>query len=140
MLSLAGLWILTGLFFLRVVGQLLVVCCQVSWLPPMSHWYSGLMPYPILLPTQLAILALQVKINLDWASQSGCFTRPRLRLGKGLQQFSYGYAAVMAVRYGVTMALFPERRWLGEGTIPIVFHFVLAGYLFLWGWACRQKR
>jgi hypothetical protein len=28
------------------------------------------------------------------------------------------------------MALHPERRWLGPGTIPIVFHWVLAAYLF----------
>jgi hypothetical protein len=28
------------------------------------------------------------------------------------------------------MALYPERRWLGTGTIPIVFHWVLAAYLF----------
>jgi hypothetical protein len=29
------------------------------------------------------------------------------------------------------MALYPERRWFG-GAIPIVFHWVLAGYVFLW--------
>ncbi len=27
--------------------------------------------------------------------------------------------AVMVIRYVITMALFPERRWLGSGTIPI---------------------
>ncbi len=40
--------------------------------------------------------------------------------------------AVMVIRYVNTMALFPERRWLGSGTIPIVFHWVLAAYLFAW--------
>jgi hypothetical protein len=26
----------------------------------------------------------------------------------------------------------PKMRWLG-GTIPILFHFVLAGFIFAWG-------
>jgi hypothetical protein len=36
----------------------------------------------------------------------------------------------MVLRYVITMAFFPERRWLGSGTIPIVFHWVLAAYIF----------
>jgi hypothetical protein len=39
----------------------------------------------------------------------------------------------MLLRYAVTMAVHPERRWLGTGTIPIVFHWVLAAYLFTLG-------
>ncbi|MEM7769946.1 MAG: hypothetical protein AAF327_05485 [Cyanobacteria bacterium P01_A01_bin.37] len=131
------LWLLTLLFLLRVIGQLLVVCCRVSWLPPMSHWYSGLLPYPILFPTQLIILALQTKINIDWAEQVRWFARPHHRFGNGLQWFSYGYASVMAVRYVLTMTVYPERRWFGEGTIPIIFHVVLAAYVYLWGQAHR---
>jgi hypothetical protein len=134
----AWLWGLTLLFLLRVLGQVLVACCQVPFLPPMPHWYSGLLPYPLLLPSQLLILALQVKINRDLALGRGWFQRPRPRLGKALQYFSYSYAGVMVMRYGLTMALYPERRWLGEGTIPIVFHWVLATYLWLWGWSHRR--
>jgi hypothetical protein len=36
-------------------------------------------------------------------------------------------------RYALTMAWYPERRWLGTGTIPIVFHWVLATYLMALG-------
>ena len=133
------LWFLTVLFLLRVLGQLLVVCFQVSWLPPMSHWYSGLLIYPLLLPSQLLILALQLKVNFDWSRQQGWFAQPHLRLGKAIQWFSYVYATSMVVRYGVTMTLFPERRWLGEGTIPTVFHWVLAAYLLLWGQGLRKR-
>lgn len=134
----AWLWGLTLLFLLRVLGQVMVACCQVPFLPPMPHWYSGLVPYPLLLPTQLLILVLQVKINRDLAQGRGWFQRPRPRLGQGLQYASYGYALVMVIRYGLTMGLYPERRWLGEGTIPIVFHWVLATYLWLWGWGHRR--
>ncbi len=31
------------------------------------------------------------------------------------------------------MVLHPERRWLGTGTIPIAFHWVLAAFLFRLG-------
>lgn len=134
------LWGLTLLFFLRVLGQILVAVWQVPFLPPMPHWYSGLLPYQILLPTQIAILCLQIKINIDFAQQSGFFRQPKPLIGKGLQYLSYLYAAAMAVRYIATMTLYPERRWFGEGTIPIVFHFVLATYLWLWGWGYRRTR
>jgi hypothetical protein len=99
----------------------------------MPHWYSGLLPYPLLLTTQIFIIILQLKINLDFSRNSGFFAQPRRKLGRFIQWFSYAYAGVMAVRYVITMTLYPERRWLGEGTIPIIFHFVLAGYLFTWG-------
>lgn len=58
---------------------------------------------------------------------------PRPSLGEFLRGFSYVYAIAMAIRYIITMTRYPERRWLGKGTIPIIFHFVLAGYLFTWG-------
>jgi hypothetical protein len=38
----------------------------------------------------------------------------------------------MAVRYAVRMYRRPGERWFG-GAIPIVFHFVLAAFLFAWG-------
>ncbi len=134
------LWSLTLLFCLRVLGQILVAVWQVPFLPPMAHWYSGLIPYPILLLTQLLILGLQAKINTNLARQSGFFRRPKLLVGKGLQYFCYIYAAVMVVRYVATMTLYPERRWLGEGTIPIVFHFVLSAYLWFCGCGYRYWR
>jgi hypothetical protein len=124
------LWSLTILFFLRVIGQFLVAFFNVTFLPPMPNWYSGLLPYPILLPTQILIILLQLKINNDFSRNKGFFIKPRRKLGMFLQWFSYAYAGIMAIRYVITMYLYPERRWFGEGTIPIIFHFVLAGYLF----------
>jgi hypothetical protein len=42
------------------------------------------------------------------------------------------YAGAMVVRYAVRMARRPEERWFG-GTIPIVFHLVLASYVLVLG-------
>ena len=48
------LWICIALFFVRVLGQIEVLLLAPDWLPPMAAWYSGLLPYPILLPAQIA--------------------------------------------------------------------------------------
>ena len=52
----AVLAFLTLLFFLRVLGQALVVFFSVSWLPSTEQWASGLIPYPTLLATQVVLL------------------------------------------------------------------------------------
>lgn len=126
------LGILAFAFFLRVLGQVLVAFFQVGFLPPMAEWYSGLLPYPVLLPIQILILIVQAKVSLDIGRDSGFFAARRQRAGKFLCWFSYVYFAAMVLRYVITMSLYPERRWL-TGTIPIFFHWVLAAYLFVLG-------
>jgi hypothetical protein len=112
------------------VGQILVAFLGVRFLPPMEDWYSGLLPYPILLPVQLVILALQARMVSDFWRGRGFFVVPRRGMGVAISWFSLVYFAGMVARYAITMSLFPERRWLGRGTIPIAFHWVLAAYLF----------
>jgi len=124
--------VLAAFFFLRVVGQALVAFFQVSFLPRMPEWYSALVPYPVLFPIQCAMLVFMVKLSRDLLIGRGFFIAERPKFGKFLIVFSVVYLSAMIFRYGLTMVLYPERRWLG-GTIPIFFHFVLAGYLFVWG-------
>ncbi len=119
-------------FLSRVVGQLLVAVLHVDFLPPMAEWYSGVIPYPILLPIQIVILIVQGVISRSIWLRTGYFAIRRPRAGRQLCRFSYLYAAAMLVRYAVTMYIYPERRWL-SGTIPIFFHWVLAAYLFILG-------
>jgi hypothetical protein len=119
-------------FLLRVFGQVLVAFFNVNFLPPMSEWYSGLLPYPLLLPIQLLILIVQAKVSMDIWRGSGFFAVHRPRTGSVLRWLSLIYFAAMVLRYVLAMTLHPERRWFG-GTIPIFFHIVLAGYLFVLG-------
>ena len=56
------LWVLLGLFVLRVVGQALVAFLGVWFLPPMQAWYSGLLPYTYLLPAQLIGVGEQARV------------------------------------------------------------------------------
>jgi hypothetical protein len=126
------LGILAAAFLLRVCGQLLVAFFGVTFLPPMSQWYSGLVPYAVLLPIQIVILLLQAKVSLDIWRSNGFFARRRPYAGRALCWFSYIYFIAMVVRYVLTMYLYPQRRWFA-GTIPIFFHWVLAAYLFVLG-------
>jgi hypothetical protein len=126
------LWLLLAAFCLRVTGQMLVAFVGVSWLPPMEAWYSGLMPYPYLLPSQFLIIALYCKVCLDFSRGDGFFVRPRAMFGQGVLAFGYVYFVAMILRYFIHMSLNPEARWFG-GTIPIFFHWVLATFIILFG-------
>jgi hypothetical protein len=124
------LCVLSALFLLRVAGQVLVRLRRPRWLPPTDQW--NLSPYHLLLPAQLAILGLMAWTDTDFARGSGFWADPRPTLGTAVLWFALVYAAAMLVRYVVRMSRRPEQRWFG-GTIPIVFHWVLAGYLFVFG-------
>lgn len=128
------------LFIGRVSGQILVAFAGVEWLPPMERWYSGLLPYPILLPTQIVIIALMFLVVRDFARGHGYFIRPHRRAGGIIRWLSILYFASMVLRYTLTMWWHPELRWL-TGTIPIWFHLVLASFLFTYSHYhryCRQ--
>lgn len=122
------LWLLFFLFCLRVLGQILVAFFGVSFLPPMEEWFSGFLPYPELLTSQILIILFYGKICLDFARRRGFFVIPRRRLGLNLMKFGSLYLGVMIVRYVIRMTLYPHERWT-RGCIPIFFHWVLASFL-----------
>jgi hypothetical protein len=119
----AALWLLLFFFILRVIGQLLVFLGAAPWLPPMSAWYSGLLPYGPLLVSQIAIIVVYGKACLDLTRGCGFFAVRRPGLGRGLLAFGGLYFIGMIVRYA-----------LGVGPmIPIYFHWVLATFLIVLG-------
>ena len=122
------LWALLALFCARVLGQLLVATRGVSFLPPMEEWFSGLIPYTRLLASQLVIIVLLAWVATQFSRGRGWATRPNLRLGRGLAIFGTLYLGVMVIRYVIRMTLYPLERWTG-GSIPIFFHWVLAGFV-----------
>ena len=115
------------LFLARVVGQIVAATIAPRWLPPMARWYSGLMPYRYLLPTQLVFVALMVAATVEVATETPPLGAMWHDGGVVMLWASYAYAlgmTVRALRYALTP---PERRGV---LIPIVFHFVLAAFLF----------
>lgn len=127
------LWFLLALFCLRVIGQMLVAFWGVSWLPPMEAWYSGLLPYPVLLPSQFLIILLYGKVCLDFTRRQGFFYTPRPGLGKGLLVFGAVYFTVMVIRFLIRLTFYQGPWWMG-GTLPTFFHWVLAAFILLVGW------
>ena len=126
------LWMLLFAFCCRVLGQALVAFLDVRWLPPMEEWYSGLMAYPLLFPTQLLIIAIYTKVCRDFTQGDGFFVQTRPLFGRGVLWFGYVYLITMILRYIIRMSLYPEARWFG-GVIPIFFHWVLACFIIAFG-------
>jgi hypothetical protein len=132
---------LTFLFFLRVLAQVLAAFFAIPFLPSMDEWVipsaspfstSGYVRYPILLPIQVMILVLQFLVCRDFLRGRGYFVSLRSKTGQLLVWLSYFYFTSMVLRYIITMALYPERRWFGH-TVPIFLHFALAAFLFTLG-------
>ena len=124
------LWLFTFLFVLRVLGQVLVAIRPQQWLPPMGQW--NFIPYPILLPIQIVFIAIMTWINLSFTLGEGISMASSPGMGAFLVAFSVVYAITMVIRYVLRMYRSPDQRWFG-GTIPIVFHVVLASYLYALG-------
>lgn len=124
------LGVLSAVFAARVLGQLLVALFAVEFLPPMEAWYSGLIPYPILLALQLVIIGVQLEISRELWVGHGAGSVPRPVLGHALAWGSLVYFLTMAARYLATHVVLPEAGRFGD-TIPIVFHWVLAAYLWI---------
>jgi len=114
------LTILLVLFILRVMGQVIVVLFEPRWLPPMEAWYSGLLPYPLLLPAQIVIIALMI-----WMIR-----RPPPVRRTPIVAFATIYALGMIVRYAI----------LRTHEIPVIFHLVLATFLFVFSLSGARRR
>jgi hypothetical protein len=122
--------VLLVLFVGRVVGQMLAATTAPAWLPPMARWYSGLMPYRYLLPTQIAFFVLMTAMTLGVDRHASPFGTLSASAGAWIVWASYLYALGMVVRSIRYVRAAPERRGV---LIPIVFHFVLASFLFTYG-------
>ena len=126
------LWILTVLLLGRVVGQLVVYFFKPRFLPPMEQWQSGLVWYPALVAVQFVVLGLMVSIARDFTRGAGFWVGPHPTLGAVVLWWSYLYFGAMVVRYIVRMIRRPDQRWTG-GTIPIIFHSVVAVFQWVFG-------
>lgn len=127
-----GVWmaVCLAVFLFRVLGQLYVALGKAPLLPPMALWYSGLIPYDVLLPIQIMLLMVMT-VSVTSVLSGGSFLVPQRRKTKrALRLFAYAYLAVMLVRYPAIMVYKPELRWLGQ-TIPIFTHWCLAAFLLL---------
>ena len=95
----------------------------------MEAWYSGLMPYEYLLPSQIVLIAVMAKICIDFTRERGFFFEGKGFFATGWLWFGYVYLAAMLAR---TVML-----W--DHPIPIVFHWVLAAFVIAVGLSHRRR-
>ena len=121
----AGLTVLTVLFALRVLGQALQELFGLRGLALDAAWDGGLLPYGLLLPAQVIILAGMA--HASW--------RPPLlgvEAGRLLRLVGALYAAVMAARLLLGATLLTDMAWFAAW-LPALFHLVLACFVILLG-------
>jgi hypothetical protein len=133
------LWICVALFAARVIGQLEVVLLAPDWLPAAEAWFSGLLPYPLLLPLQIGILMLMAVVAWNPRVRQGEFAAAHPRAAHALRLFAGLYFVVMTVRLTVNVNANRGDFW-SEGAIPVAFHWVLALFLSVCGRAPVDPR
>jgi hypothetical protein len=126
------LWACVALFAARVIGQFEVLLLRPAWLPDMDSWYSGLLPYPMMLPAQIAILMAMAVVAWNRRIRTGCFARANPRAAGVLRIFAAIYFVAMAVRLGVNVGANGGDFWRA-GAIPVAFHWVLALFIVVSG-------
>jgi hypothetical protein len=125
-----ALWLCLSLFVVRVVGQIEVVLSSPSWLPPFQAWESGLIPYSLLLPIQIILIAWMAIVASDPWRGSGYFWVTQQKTRRRLKIFAGLYFAVMLLRLLITVAISPHTL-LERGLIPVIAHWDLAAFIYL---------
>ena len=124
---LALLWTCIVLFLLRVVGQFEAMLLAPAWLPPMYDWYSGLIPYPILLPLQIVLLTVMSAVVMR---DMHVGRRAPGNWKRWVRGIAIVYFAVMLMRLIVQLMRGADGV-IAAGGIPVAFHWVLALFLLV---------
>jgi hypothetical protein len=124
------LWTCIALFAARVVAQFEALLLAPAWLPEMDAWYSGLLPYPLLLPAQLVLLMVMAVVAWNRRIRTGRFALAHPRAARALRAAAVLYFLAMALRLGIHVAAHGADFWR-EGALPVAFHWVLALFLLV---------
>jgi hypothetical protein len=134
-----GLWLLLGLFALRVAAQPLSLVDRLGVLPTFESWHSAALPYGLLLSTQLAILVALA--TTAYRFTVGAVTPQRSR---GALALTLGgmYFVGMLARLVLGLTALGHLRWFAS-PLPTIFHLVLATWVLLYGrfhWVYGEER
>jgi chromate transport protein ChrA len=116
---------LTFLFAARVAAQALQRWLPVPFLPPFGAFQGSALPYAILLPAQLAILALMSRIV--WRTHKSALRR-RPRASRILAILGCIYFAAMLARLLIGLIVPGAPVWF-RTPISALFHLVLATFV-----------
>ena len=126
-----SLWltVLAGLFAVRVLAQAVQAVYPLPGLPPFDAWHGAVLPYPVLLASQVAVFALLVAVI--WRVRADVIdpARWKFRICFGL---GGAYFAFMAFRLIGGLTVLAGHPWFAK-PLPAVFHLVLAAFILLFG-------
>jgi hypothetical protein len=128
----ALLWTCVALFATRVIGQLESVLVAPAWLPDIDAWHSGSLPYPVLLPAQIAVLMLMAVVAWNPRVRGRQFASSHPRAAGALRLVGCAYFLVMAARLVLNILENGAQFWR-EGAIPVAFNWVLALFVLVAG-------
>ena len=114
-------------FIGRVVLQLRQRLDPTPALPPFEAFQSGALPYPALLASQAAIIAVGLFILRGLLTQSW---RPNPKLGRVLRILGGVYLAAAAFRLVAGLTILRHVAFFAL-PIPSTFHMVLAGMVLV---------
>lgn len=118
-------WLLSILFALRVLGQVIQFWLPQPFLPAFEKFQGSSLVYPLLLSVQLVILGLMLRTS--WRAQTGTFVNSR-RSGRIWLWFGSIYMTGSLLRIGVGLTIPDAAPWF-RAWIPAFFHVVLAGFV-----------
>ena len=123
------LWALFGLFLFRVLAQLVQVKTTLPFLPPFEQWHSAVIPYPLLLMSQIIILGFLSKIAFAFSKGR---VVPSRTSGRIWLAFGTIYFGAMMLRLILGLTIFSGHAWFSNH-LPTFFHLVLASFLLVVG-------
>ena len=121
----AALAALSLLFALRVAGQALQRWAPQTFLPDFRSFQGSSLPYPVLLSTQLVILALMSRAT--YLVRAGRYRRTA-RATRVLWWVGAVYMVASLSRMALGLGYAHASSWF-TAWIPAFFHVVLAGFL-----------
>lgn len=123
------LGVLLLLFVGRVLAHLLQTLHPVTFLPDVTAWHSGVLPYPLLLPTQFLLIAIMGTVVFRMRSGK---IRPRPAAGNALLSLGCLYLSLAIFRLASVFTFGAGHAFLGA-LIPSIFHVALSSWFVTLG-------
>lgn len=122
--------LLAALFVFRVLAQLLQSVFDIPFLPSFDAWHGGVLPYPVLLASQVVIVVVLYAIIWRAGTHAMVPRRWKYRVCFALGGI---YFSFMAFRLLAGLTFLAGNPWFSKG-LPAFFHLVLAGFVLVLGW------
>jgi len=129
-LTVGAVSVLSFMFLLRVLGQVIQRWLPVEFLPPFDAWQGSALPYPVLLLSQVVMLGLLAAAIRGMVRQRRVFSA---RVSRCMMAIGFVYFAGMALRLILGVTVFDDNRWF-TAWISTALHLDLAAIVILWGW------